>query len=149
MGSDYRLSNRSADAKRSYYAKCTKTLNAYFSKWRVVFPTHEVSKEQMAVYLEVLSDLSLEELETGCREVLKRAMNFPKPAEIIQAAKAARNEQRYERPDYLDEPANAEKPEWREMIEATARSKALPQPARRQRSLEEQKQILREKGFLQ
>ena len=149
MGSNYRLSNRSADAKRSYYAKCMKTLIAYFEKWRVVFPTHEVSKEQMAVYLEALSDLSLEELETGCREVLKRAMNFPKPAEIIQAAKAARDEQRHERPDYLDEPANAEKPgwwdHWQEML-AEPRVQAINKP---RRSLEEQKQILREKGFLQ
>ena len=149
MESDYRLSNRSASGKRNYYASCTKVLTSHFNKWRAVFPAHEVSQEQMSVYLEALSDLSLEELETGCREVLKTAMNFPKPAEIILAARAAREEQRHERPSYLDEPTNSEKPgwwdHWQEML-AAPRIQAINKP---RRSLEEQKRILREKGFLQ
>lgn len=60
----------------------------------------------MAIYLEALQSLSLNELEVGCAEVIKTALNFPKPAEIISAAHSYTAEEYLGlgRPAYLNEP---------------------------------------------
>src|SRR5882724_575613 len=86
------LSNRSVSAKTEHLGKLTKVLVAYFKKWKLVFPTHEISKEQLGVYLQALSGLTIGELEDGCREVIKISLTFPKPAEIIAAARECTGE---------------------------------------------------------
>ena len=61
----------------------------------------------MALYLEALESLSVNELEIGCAEVVKTALTFPKPAEIISAAHAHAPNESFlgpGRPAYLNEP---------------------------------------------
>lgn len=83
-------------------------LEKYFRKWNAAFPTHEVTKLQMAVYLEALDDLSLDALEYGCREATRTAEQFPKPGHIHKAAEGYVNDRSMflgpPRPAYLNEP---------------------------------------------
>jgi hypothetical protein len=59
----------------------------------------------VATYLEALDDLTPNELEIGCREATRKAEQFPKPGHIRAALYAVgTDEQRHERPSYLDEP---------------------------------------------
>jgi hypothetical protein len=88
-------------------------LTQWFHKWADSFPSHEVTKLQVATYLEALDDLTPGQLEIGCRAATRKAEQFPKPGHIRSALYAAgSDEQRHERPGYLDEtPLTAEERE--------------------------------------
>ncbi len=159
MGNENPLSNRNEAEKRKRLANFVKVLTGYFEKWKLVFPTHEISKEQLAVYLEALDDLSLLELLNGCREVIKTAANFPKPSEIIAAAKRV-YEEPLSGPKMLEyqEISKEEREEALKATEAikkalTAGSPAKPAPVKRivhvTKSIEEQKEELRKRGYIQ
>jgi hypothetical protein len=125
-----------------------------------VFPTHEVSKEQLGVYLQALSQLSPAELEDGCREVIKTSVNFPKPAEIITAAKECTGAEPFYGPKMLTyaEVTDAEREAaLAENADFTAKLKAQlgkPQAGKEIkivppiRTLEEQKRELERRGYL-
>jgi hypothetical protein len=157
------LNNRNDVANRKHLASCVKLLTMYFEKWKLVFPTHEVSKAQLAVYLEALKSLSTSELEDGCREVIKTALTFPKPAEIIAAAKVVGDDQgEYLGPKMLEYPEVPEE-ERKSADDITAEFKKrmgwdkpnVSAPTEKRikvvpptRSLEEQKAELVRRGFL-
>ena len=58
----------------------------------------------MAVYLEALENLSVNELEIGCAEVIKTALTFPKPAEIISASHAHAKDESFLGPPMIEYP---------------------------------------------
>lgn len=109
------------DSRKQRLAKSAVVLTQWFRKWSDSFPSHDVTKLQMATYLEALDDLTPGQLEIGCREATRKAEQFPKPGHIRSALYAAGvDEQRHERPKYLDEtPLTAEERE-----EAASFSKA-------------------------
>lgn len=100
------LSTSAVNENRSkHLAKLALVLTQWFRKWGDTFPSHEVTKLQVATYLEALDDLTPGQLELGCREATRKAEQFPKPGHIRSALYAAGvDEQRHERPKYLDEP---------------------------------------------
>ena len=80
-------------------------LERWFLKWSDAFPSHPVTKIQVGTYLEALDNLTPEQLEIGCREATRHAEQFPKPGHIRKAwCESGFDEQRHERPAYLDEP---------------------------------------------
>lgn len=96
--------NGGDDSRKQRLAKSAVVLTRWFRKWSDSFPSHDVTKLQMATYLEALDDLTPEQLEIGCREATRKAEQFPKPGHIRSALYAAGvDEQRHERPKYLDE----------------------------------------------
>lgn len=113
--------NGGDESRKQSLAKSAVVLTRWFRKWSDSFPSHDVTKLQMATYLEALDDLTPGQLEIGCREATRTAEQFPKPGHIRSALYAAGvDEQRHERPKYLDEkPLTAEERE-----EAAAYSKA-------------------------
>ena len=117
----------------------------------------------MAVYAEALDDLSLEELEFGCREATRTAEQFPKPGHIRKAAEGFKPKQ--DRSEFLG-PALDWSPELEK--ERLARQQAFQRaltngevqqeeqkPELRKRivhvtkPIEEQKEELRKRGWLQ
>jgi hypothetical protein len=154
------LNNRNDVEKRKRLASYVKLLTQYFERWKLVFPTHEVSKEQLAVYLEAVKDLSINELGVGCREVIKTALTFPKPAEIIIAAKANYGEA-LSGPPLLEYPPISED-EREEALKFSEKLKEtlllekpkLEPPAKKRiahvtKPIEQQKAELRKRGYLQ
>lgn len=148
-------------------ARLGNVLSRYFEKWMAVFQTHEVTKIQMAVYLEAVKDLSVGELEDGCREVIKTALTFPKPAEIIEAAKhQAKRSGEFLGPKMIEYPEITEEEREAAIAEnadATAKLKAqlgkpevIKSPAAGNKittvpttkSWEEQKRELERRGYL-
>lgn len=115
------------------------------------------------VYVEALDDLSPEQLEFGCKEATRIAEQLPKPGHIRTAAGAFRPKN--DRSEFLG-PAL----DWNPVLEmerirrAEAYQKALtngeitpepqkPKPKKRiahvTKSIEEQKEELRKRGYLQ
>lgn len=105
--------NGASENRKKRLAKLALVLTQWFRKWGDAFPSHEVTKLQVATYLEALDDLTPEQLEIGCREATRTAEQFPKPGHIHAALYAVGwDEQRRERPSYLDEsPISAEERE--------------------------------------
>ena len=117
---------------------------------------------QIAVYLEALDDLTPEQIDRGCREATRTAEQLPKPGHIragLKAIGAQQSQQVFLGPQLLAYPRISQE----ERDEALARSEELRKrlgsaPARVTRptltvrpstlSLEEQKRILREKGYI-
>lgn len=96
--------NGAGENRRKHLAKLALVLERWFQKWGDAFPSHEITKLQVATYTEALDDLTPEQLEIGCREATRKAEQFPKPGHIRSALYAAGvDEQRHERPKYLDE----------------------------------------------
>lgn len=94
-----------AENRKKSLAKLALVLAPWFQKWADAFPSHEVTKLQMATYLEALDDFTPGQLEIGCKEATRRAEQFPKPGHIRSAFYAVGwDEQRHERPAYLDDP---------------------------------------------
>jgi len=91
----------------------------WFERWGSVFQAQRITKELIDVYAEALSDLSPEQLETGCCEVTRSALQFPKPAEIRAALRRVEG-LACTRPKYLDEPIPPESERW--TVEARADS---------------------------
>jgi hypothetical protein len=140
-------------------------LARWFDKWRLAFPTHEVSQKQLLVYAEALDDLTPEMIDAGCREAGRTAEQFPKPGHIRRALEAnyADTETICFGPpaEKYPEPTAEEKAEhlkWREhyaKLEKEALAQRAKPPGKKRynpppprMSLEDQKKILREKGFL-
>lgn len=100
------LSTNAGSANRKpHLAKLALVLTKWFRKWGDAFPSHEVTKLQVATYLEALDDLTPAQLEIGCKEATRTAEQFPKPGHIRAALYSVGfDEQRHERPSYLDEP---------------------------------------------
>jgi len=154
------LSNRNDVEKRKRLAMCSQVLARYFNDWRVIWPTHEVTKKQLAIYLQLLDGLSLRELEMGCREVGKTALTFPKPAEIIAASRMGLDEP-LSGPTLLDYPEISDE-ERKSGAEITAEFKKRmgwdnqpkPEAPRKlqvmhpSKSWEEQKAELARRGYL-
>src|SRR5882724_11532160 len=97
---------QNAEDRSMRSAKFVQVLTSWFTKWVAAFPTHEVSKIQMAVYVEALDDLTPEQLDRACREATRTAEQFPKPGHIHYAAArtAMATYSGPPRPKYLDEP---------------------------------------------
>ena len=114
--------NADADSRKKRLGKLAIVLERWFLKWSDAFPSHPVTKIQLGTYLEALDDLTPEQLELGCREATRHAEQFPKPGHIRKAwCESGFDEQRHERPAYLDEPRMS--PEERE--EAARYSQAM------------------------
>lgn len=143
------------------FERCAEILTRWFAKWITVFPNHPVSKVQTAVYLESLSDLSPEQLEAACKEATKTAEQFPKPGHIRGAVRAHldRNVEflglpmlRY--PEISQEEREAAIKEMREgfgtawLDQLEHLTAGRPSYKERKKFLDEQKQILKERGFL-
>lgn len=98
--------NAGNGSQKTHLAKLALVLTQWFRKWGDAFPSHEVTKLQVATYLEALDDLTPAQLEIGCREATRKAEQFPKPGHIRTALYSfGSDEQRHERPSYLDEPS--------------------------------------------
>lgn len=79
-----------------------------------MFPSHPVTKVQIAGYVEALDDLTPEQIEIGCRKATRTATQFPKPGHIREAlslSKIGDGESPCVRPAYLDEPQTILTPE--------------------------------------
>jgi hypothetical protein len=83
------------------------------AKWADTFPSHVVTKLQIATYAEALADLAPGELDAACRLATRNATQFPKPGDIRNALKQLDNIPRT-RPAYLDEPIAPESERWTE-----------------------------------
>lgn len=147
-------------------------LTKYFDLWRQLPGSNQVSKKQIAIYAEALIDLSLEALEYGCKEATKTAERFPWPGHIRKAAEG------YQTPDDRSGMLSARGLEWNPQLEQerlermrifkkllengngkperVKLERVKPEPekppigaTRHNKSLEQQKQDLREKGWLQ
>ena len=155
---------QNADDRSMRSAKFVQVLTSWFTKWLAAFPTHEVSKIQMAVYLEALDDLTPEQLDRACREATRSAEQFPKPGHIREALARTGLTNQFSgppRPKYLDEPKISEEErasalkfsdELRKKL-GPAKPPLAPtrrenQPRRGFKSAEEQKAELRAKGYL-
>jgi hypothetical protein len=157
------LSKRNDVERKGRLAKSALVLTAYFKRWSLVFPTHEVSKDQLKVYLMDLDDLLPTELEIGCREASRTAEQFPKPGHIRRALREAvayreellgppridyapiSEEERIEALKYsaaLKEKLGLAKAEQRAEARKVVRTFPPPKP------IEQQKRELREKGYL-
>lgn len=115
-------------------------------------------------YEENLSDLSAEQLDAACRHALRISEFMPTVATIRKSFnEISYDEQRHERPAYLDEPPLSEEEREealrfsKKLKDALTDSKGTAMQQRKKRriaprqstlSLEEQKKILREKGFI-
>jgi hypothetical protein len=161
MMSENPLSKRNDVERKGRLAKSALVLTAYFKRWSLVFPTHEVSKDQLKVYLMDLDDLLPTELEIGCREASRTAEQFPKPGHIRRAL----HENMSHREEMLGPPRLEYPPVSEEerlealkfseklkkelgikpMTQAEAKKiRVFPPP----KPIEQQKRELREKGYL-
>lgn len=81
------LRNANSEKEAKQLSECALVLSKHFKRWKLVFPTHQVSEMQMAIYLSVLrTKLSPGALDAACTKVLETAKTFPKPAEILEAS---------------------------------------------------------------
>jgi hypothetical protein len=154
------LSKRNDTERKERLAKSALVLTAYFKRWSLVFPTHEVSKDQLKVYLMDLDDLLPTELEIGCREASRVAEQFPKPGHIRRALhESLSHREEMLGPPRLEYPPVSEE----ERLEALKFSDKLKRelgikPAEPQgkkvrvfpppKPIEQQKRELRERGYL-
>ena len=92
-------------------AMLMRKLTIWFEKWTDMFPAHPIAKSLVSSYADALSDLSPEQLDTGCREVTCTAELFPKPAQIRAALRRVEGLART-RPEYLDEPRLSPQERW-------------------------------------
>lgn len=150
------LGKETSEKRRKAAAESANVLRVYFAKWQRVFPSQPMLPA-LPVYLEALSDLSPGMLEEGCKEASKRMTRFPAPGHIREAIPSR---QEYAGPPALTYPevsqeereqAIADTQEFKRRIMAIVRQHAkkfsfYPPPPKR--SLAEQKEILRKKGFL-
>ncbi len=83
-----RSSRESEDGRKRRWALSCAVLAKWFDKWRLVFPTHEVTQRQILAYAEALDDLSPEMISAGCCEAGRTAEQFPKPGHIRRALEA-------------------------------------------------------------
>lgn len=146
-----------AESRWRQLKACEQVLSSWIKKWTDLFPSHEVTQTQILTYIEALDDLTPEQINIGCREATRTAEQFPKPGHIRKAYLQSNDEQRHERPDYLDEiPSEEEqtaRAQWREYyrrLEVTKLVEApkIPRQFLPVRSIQAQKAALREKGFL-
>jgi hypothetical protein len=63
----------------------TIVLVRWFKTWMDMFPSHQITQNQMNGYLEALDDLTPEQIDVGCREASRTTEVFPKPAHIRAA----------------------------------------------------------------
>ena len=155
--------NEISGSRRRHLIECAEILTRWMKKWASFCQNHIVTDLEIATYVEALQDLSPERLENGCRECTKSAEGWPSPGQIRAAA--TRGDGTFflgpSRPKYLDEPAMTES-EREEALEfsrplrgklniaprQSTKSKRVvitnPQP----KTLEEQREILRQKGYL-
>ncbi len=139
-------------------------LSRWFQKWADAFPTHEVTKLQIATYAEALDDLTPKGIELGCREATRTAEQFPKPGHIRAAYKAAHDNQdeflgpRLDwNPELEKERIEREKAFKKLLAEGKVERAVEPvlppkkkviAPAKSVLTIAEQKAVLRKKGFL-
>jgi len=149
------------ESRRKKLQTCVEILTRWFAKWSAVFPNHPVSKLQTATYAEALIDLTAEQLEYGCKEASKNMEQFPKPGHIRKPAENLTNEYlgpALEWDPELERQRLERKAEWeRHLASGEVKQKPEPEPekprrpigaTRHAKSLEQQKQELREKGWL-
>jgi hypothetical protein len=74
-----------SEERRKNLARSADVLSRFFRKWAVIFPNHPTGGQAVAHYLEALSDLSPDQIESGCAEAIKTAEQFPKPGHIRAA----------------------------------------------------------------
>jgi hypothetical protein len=149
-------SMKDADAnRRKRLALCADVLTKWFTKWSEVFPTHEVTKIQMATYVEALDDLSVELIEAGCREATRTAEQFPKPGHIRKAIEKIQAAQTVNDRVFLLGPPAEKYPEiTQEERDAAIEygeelKKQLAKEEKIKRSAQEQIDELRKAGWLQ
>jgi hypothetical protein len=156
--------NDANENQTKHLAKLVIVLEKYFTKWIKLPGSNQVSKGQIAVYAEALIDLNPEALEFGCAEAMKMAERFPWPGHIRKAAEG------YRKPDDRSGMLGARGLEWnpeleRQRIERmnafekNLESGAPPEEpletktsigaTRHAKSIEEQKEELKKRGYLQ
>lgn len=62
---------------------------ALFAIMKAVHPNHPTPDETVQVYAELLADIAFADAKAAVKHLLKTSSFFPKPAEIIEAAKSA------------------------------------------------------------
>lgn len=162
-----RLKNESEDDRKKRLAQLALSLSKWFTKWGNVFQTHEVTQLQILSYVEALDDLTPEEVEIGCREAGRTAEQFPKPGHIRKALLSSEKPEKPPAMPLLGPPLDWNPALERERIERqklfkysltmggeTSKEKesVLGQPKRiayPPKSLEQQKEELRGKGWIQ
>lgn len=158
-----RSTSGASESRRQHLAKLALALEPWFRKWAAAFPTHAVSKLQMATYIEALDDMSPQGLDLGCREATRVAEQFPKPGHIRKGLAVASNAGEYlgERADWktLNAPPIPQAERDAAIEECRSRLAHLtPAPAKKEKariiarpstlSIDEQKQRLRANGWL-
>ena len=113
MGDTKVLMSDGGGNRRKPSAEFVDVLTRWMAKWADTFPSHVVTKLQIATYAETLGDLSPEQLDATCRLATRNATQFPKPGDIRNAFKQLDNVPRT-RPAYLDEPIAHESERWTE-----------------------------------
>jgi hypothetical protein len=109
----------------------------------------------MATYAEALDDLSIEQIEKGCREATRNAEQFPKPGHIRKALEAVEAAQTVSnRVQLLGPPAIKYPPITQEERDAAIEygeelKKQLAKEEKIKRSAQEQIDELRKAGWLQ
>ena len=86
MDTSNRSKKEPSESRKMYLQKCVEILTRWFTKWSACFPNHPVSKLQIATYAEALVDLTLDQLEHGCKCASQEMEQFPKPGHIRKCA---------------------------------------------------------------
>lgn len=159
------LQRGTSEERMRSLARSADVLSKYFRSWARGFPNQPIGRDTVAFYLEALSDLSPEQIESGCREAIKTAEVFPKPGHIRSAIPF--DETLFLGPRQLTYPEVTQQ----ERDEALKFSEALASVIQKERAkypptktaaaiakklnipptrltLEQQKEILRKKGYL-
>ena len=155
-------SGTSAEPRKNL-AKSADVLSRFFKKWTVIFPNHPTGAQAVAIYLDALSDLTADQIEAGCIEAGKTAEQFPKPGHIRNAVPATTHGSFLGLPQLTYPEVSQEERDAALEYSAALRKvlgKARPAPvvvptkkktfapAQPPVGIEDQKEILRRKGYL-
>ncbi len=145
--------------RRKNLARSADVLSKFFRKWAVIFPNHPTGAQAVAFYLEALSDLTPEQLETGCTEAIQTAEQFPKPGHIRAAVPVLHSA--FLGPPMLTYPEVSEEDRQAGLEYSAAVRAALAKSPRQVQikakpfnlppsrlTTEEQKDVLKRKGYL-
>lgn len=160
MASQNLLRIETCEEPRKSLARSADVLSKFFREWAVIFPNHPTGAQAVACYLEALRDLNPDQIEAGCKEAIKVAQQFPKPGHIRAAVPVTQNiflgprqltypeVSKEDREAALEYSAALRRQLGIGREPTAAKMKTIPVPSSSVSSIEEQKEILRRKGYL-
>lgn len=144
------------ERQRRRLAKSADVLAKYFQRWILVCPNFPVRPETIAVYCEALDDLTPEQIEYGCMMATKEMEGWPQPGFIRSCAAGAPIREVEVLGPRLEWTAGEHSDYLKRWLRDQKKPAELPAPkeARKQiphteKSIEQQKQELKDKGYLQ